>query len=147
MARILIIEDQPADRELLVVLLGYHGHAVLEACDGAEGLALTLSEHPDLVITDLMMPGMDGYEFAQRFRSTFEQAAVGIAHVAPTGHWLRVNQRLCEIVGYTRAELSERSFQDVTYPGDLDADLAYVQQMLAGDITTYSMEKRYIRKD
>ena len=83
----------------------------------------------------------------QRFRATFNQAAVGIAQVGIDGQWLLVNQKLCDIVGYTREELLERSFQDITHPDDLDADLKYVCQMLAGEIQTYSMEKRYIRKD
>ena len=257
MARILIIEDQPIDRNLLVVLLAYHGHTLFEACDGVEGLALTLTERPDLVITDILMPAMDGYEFArrvradpqlagtrimfytatylaeevrqlaagigiahlltkpaepehilevvgaaltadlpaapaapapsidldreylrlltttlhskveqlkaegrarsqadsalyeseQRFRSTFEQAAIGIAHAAPSGQWLRVNQRLCDMVGYTRVELIARTFADITHPDDLDTDLADMRQVLAGDITTYAKEKRFIRKD
>jgi PAS domain S-box-containing protein len=83
----------------------------------------------------------------ERFRAIFEQAAVGIARVGPQGQWLQVNEKLCDIVGYTRAELLDRTFQAITYPADLDADLAYVGQMLAGEIPTYSMEKRYIRKD
>ncbi len=82
-----------------------------------------------------------------RFRATFEQAAVGVAHVAPDGRWLRVNPRLCDIVGYTAQELLTRTFQDITHPDDLDADLEYVRRMLAGEIPTYSMEKRYVRKD
>ena len=82
-----------------------------------------------------------------RFRSTFEQAAVGVAHVAPSGQWLEVNQRLCDIVGYTRSELLERTFQDITYAPDLDVDLEFVRKMLANELATYSMEKRYIRKD
>ncbi len=86
-------------------------------------------------------------ENEERFRSTFEQAAVGLAHVAPDGHWLRVNQKLCDIVGYSQEELLQKTFQDITYPDDLDADLEYVHRMLAGDISTYSMEKRYVRKD
>ncbi|MBW4600134.1 MAG: PAS domain S-box protein [Calothrix sp. FI2-JRJ7] len=86
-------------------------------------------------------------EQEQLFRSTFNQAAVGIAHVSLTGQWLRVNQKLCEIVGYTREELLQRTFQDITYAEDLDIDLFYVRQMLAYEIQTYSMEKRYIRKD
>lgn len=81
------------------------------------------------------------------FKATFEQAAVGIAHVSPLGSWLRVNQRLCEIVGYSRDELMLMTFQDVTHPDDLDADLQYVQKMLNMEIDTYSMEKRYFRKD
>ncbi|MGL5807712.1 MAG: PAS domain S-box protein, partial [Xenococcaceae cyanobacterium] len=83
----------------------------------------------------------------ERFRATFEQAAVGIAHVGIDGRWLRVNQKLCEIVGYTSEELLELTFQDITHPNDLEKDLEYVRQMIAGEIETYSMEKRYIRKD
>ncbi len=86
-------------------------------------------------------------ESEERFRSTFEQAAVGIAHVAPDGAWLRVNGKLCHILGYEREELLARTFQDVTFPDDLDEDLGQVQGMLAGRIQNYSMQKRYIRKD
>lgn len=82
-----------------------------------------------------------------RFESVFEQAAVGIALVAPDGRWLRVNPRLCEIVGYSREELLTKTFQDITHPDDLAPDLAYVRQMLSREISRYSMEKRYIRKD
>ncbi|MFZ1643529.1 MAG: PAS domain S-box protein [Candidatus Contendobacter sp.] len=78
---------------------------------------------------------------------TFDLAAVGIGHVGLDGRWLRVNRKLCEIVGYNREELLARTFQDITYPDDLDIDLAYVRQMLAGEIDIYSMEKRYRRKD
>ncbi|MCA1739907.1 MAG: PAS domain S-box protein, partial [Actinobacteria bacterium] len=86
-------------------------------------------------------------ESEKRFRSTFEQAAVGIAHVDADGRWLRVNQRLCEIAGYSREELLQKTFQEITHPDDLDADLEKVRQLLAGEIETYSMEKRYFRKD
>ncbi|GAP95510.1 sensor histidine kinase [Leptolyngbya sp. NIES-2104] len=86
-------------------------------------------------------------ESEEQFRATFNQAAVGIAHVSPTGAWLRTNQKLCEIVGYPCSELRHLTFQDITHPDDLDLDLKYVRQMLAGEIQTYSMEKRYIRKD
>jgi PAS domain S-box-containing protein len=80
------------------------------------------------------------------FRATFEQAAVGMAHVAPDGRWLRVNQRLCAILGYTEAELLTKTFQELTHPDDLLADLAQVTQMLAGEIQTYTMHKRYWHK-
>ena len=86
-------------------------------------------------------------ESEERFRATFEQAAVGIAHVGLDGQWLRVNQKLCHILGYSRDELQRLTFQDITYPPDLDADLAHVQHLLAGQIATYSMEKRYVRRD
>lgn len=85
-------------------------------------------------------------ETEDRFRATFEQAAVGIAHVSPDGGWLRANQRLCGIVGYDLEELLSKTFQDITHPDDLDADLSYVRQMLFGEIQTYSMDKRYLHK-
>lgn len=86
-------------------------------------------------------------ESEERFRATFEQAAVGIAHVALDGRWIRFNQKLCDITGYTREELSKLTFQDITYPDDLEADLQYMKRLLAGEIPTYSMEKRYVKKN
>jgi PAS domain S-box-containing protein len=79
--------------------------------------------------------------------ATFEQAAVGIAHVTADGGWLRVNRRLCEIVGYTEAELRRGRFQDITEPEDLESDLAQAKAVLAGELSTYTMEKRYIKRD
>lgn len=86
-------------------------------------------------------------ESEARFRATFENAAVGIAHIAPDGGWLRVNQKLCEIVGYSQEELTRLSFRDITHPDDLDLDLEKVRQTLDGDISEYDLEKRYCRKD
>ncbi|MGB5605769.1 MAG: PAS domain S-box protein, partial [Gammaproteobacteria bacterium] len=82
-----------------------------------------------------------------RFRATFEQAAVGIAHVALDGKFLRINRKFCDITGYSQDEMLQLSFQDITYPDDLDADLAYVHQLLEGEIENYTMEKRYVHKD
>jgi PAS domain S-box-containing protein len=81
-----------------------------------------------------------------RFEAVFEQAAVGMALVAPDGRLLRVNQKLCDIVGYTLEELLACSFQDITHPEDLSSDLEFVQRMLDRKLDTYSMEKRYLRK-
>jgi PAS domain S-box-containing protein len=86
-------------------------------------------------------------ESEERFRTAFHQAAVGIAHVGLDGRWLLVNQRLCDIVGYTPEELELRTFQEITHPADLEAALKYLNEMLIGIIQTYTMEKRYIRKD
>ncbi|MCG2747297.1 MAG: PAS domain S-box protein [Desulfobulbaceae bacterium] len=86
-------------------------------------------------------------ESENRFRATFEQAAVGIALVSPQGGWLSVNRKLCAIVGYPEEKLRQLIFQDITHPDDLDADLEFHRQMLAGEIFTYSLEKRYIRLD
>lgn len=86
-------------------------------------------------------------ESEERFRRTFQAAAVGMAHIAPNGSWMRVNDKLSEIVGYGREELSGLTFQDITHPEDLDLDLRHVRRMLAGEISEYFIEKRYIRKD
>jgi PAS domain S-box-containing protein len=97
-------------------------------------------------ITERVESAVAVRESEERFRNTFEQAAVGIAHVGLDGRWLSVNRKLCEIVGYPAAELANLTFQDITYPADLATDLAYVRQLLAGEIDTYTMEKRYISK-
>ncbi|MGD0950656.1 MAG: PAS domain S-box protein [Candidatus Binatia bacterium] len=86
-------------------------------------------------------------ESEEQYRGHFEQAAVGIAFVGLDGRWLRVNRRLCDIVGYTEPELCTRTFQDITHPDDLGRDLGSMRDMLDGKIQTHSMEKRYFRKD
>ncbi len=86
-------------------------------------------------------------ESEERFRATFELAGVGIAHVSLEGRFVRLNRRLCDITGYTSEELKKLTFQELTYPEDLAADLEYVRQILTGEIDRYSMEKRYIHKD
>ena len=68
MASILVVDDVAASREVLVRLLLQHGHTVRESCDGREALAAVHAEHPDLVITDVLMPVMDGYELAAQLR-------------------------------------------------------------------------------
>ncbi|WP_300160928.1 PAS domain S-box protein [Solidesulfovibrio sp.] len=83
----------------------------------------------------------------RRFRETFELAAVGIAHVALDGRFLRVNDRFAAIVGYSHAELTAADFATITHPDDLEADLDGQRRLLAGEIGTYAMEKRYLRKD
>jgi PAS domain S-box-containing protein len=87
------------------------------------------------------------WERESRFRSTFEQAAVGIAHVHPDGRFLRINQKFCDIVRYSPYELVACTFQDITYPDDLDADRDLLRQVLNGERANYSREKRYVRKD
>ncbi|WP_169795448.1 diguanylate cyclase [Dechloromonas denitrificans] len=82
-----------------------------------------------------------------RFRATFDQAAVGMAHVSLEGKWLHVNDRICEILAYPRDVLLGLTFQEITYPPDLHTDLDYLQQLLVGSIPSYSMEKRYVRRD
>ncbi|MES9997663.1 PAS domain S-box protein [Desulfovibrio aminophilus] len=110
---------------------------LLVAVSWAVFLALRARDRADAALQDS----------ERRFRATFEQAAVGIAHVSLEGRWLRVNETLCRITGYSREELLARSFQDITHPGDLDTDMEHVARLLEGRISTYTLEKRYIRKD
>lgn len=69
MPTILVVDDQPTNRKLIKTVLGYESYRVLEASDGSEGLAKTRIEHPDLVITDILMPTMDGFEFVRQLRA------------------------------------------------------------------------------
>ena len=86
-------------------------------------------------------------ESEERFRGTFENAAVGIAHVDADGRFLLVNDRLCDIVGYTREELLAKGFQDITHPEDLAASLDHFRSLVRGELPSFSLEKRYLRKD
>src|SRR5215469_9245135 len=86
-------------------------------------------------------------ESEQMYRTTFELAAVGIAHVSPEGRWLRVNRKLCEIVGYSEEELLQLTFQEITHPDDLAADVAETSKVRNAELQMFSMEKRYVRKD
>ncbi len=234
---ILIVDDQPDNARLLVRVLSREGYRVLVVDNSAEALDVARERAIDLVLLDIMMPKMDGYEVCQRlkadaatesiavifvsaldqvldkvrafkvggvdyvtkpfntrevlarvqthlalqqlrhdleqqnarlaaeiaererveaalrrasaeqFRAIFEQAAVGLSHSSLDGGFIRVNQRLCDIVGYTQAELRQMAFQDITHPDDLGADLELMQALLAGQRQSYSLEKRYCRKD
>ncbi|MGA7323568.1 MAG: PAS domain S-box protein, partial [Rhodomicrobium sp.] len=81
------------------------------------------------------------------FRETFENAAVGIAHIAPNGRWLLVNPRLCKITGYSAVELLTKTVKDVTHPDDFEAHLPQIKRMYRGGIDSLDMEKRYVHKD
>lgn len=86
-------------------------------------------------------------ESEERFRAIFFQAAVGIAQTSIDGRWLLLNDRFCEILGYSQEELLEKTFIDITYPDDREASLDASRKFLAGEISSWSSQKRYIRKD
>lgn len=83
----------------------------------------------------------------RRFQATFETAAVGIAHLSPSGKWLRFNDRVAQLLGYSREELQQLSFQEVSHPADVGPDVALAEQLLRGEIPSYQLEKRYLKKD
>jgi two-component system, cell cycle sensor histidine kinase and response regulator CckA len=86
-------------------------------------------------------------ESEERFRATFFQAAVGIAQTSPDGQWLLVNDRLGEILGYSSTELCGKTFLEMTHPDDREASRTALRQLLAGEISSWSAEKRCICKD
>jgi len=268
MTRVLIADDHPDNRYLLRALLKAHAYEVLEAGDGAEAMTLAIEQQPAIIVSDLLMPVLDGFsllrqwrdepatraipfivytatyteprdqrlalalgadEFLlkpaepdvllaairdtlsraaagtlpsargrtaddrqlleeynevlvrklqtkaaeaeranlelrreiaeraaierrlrdseERFRATFEQAAVGIAHVAPDGRFMWVNATLSAMTGYSREELLARTFFDITAPGDRDSGDAARTSLLEGRESAYTAEKQYARKD
>ncbi|MFX1497655.1 MAG: PAS domain S-box protein [Promethearchaeota archaeon] len=98
-------------------------------------------------ITERKVSEQKVIESEEKFRSIFEQAAVGIAQLSTIGEFLNVNQRFCDIVGYTKEELVTKNFQEITHPNDLQEDIEFLKRMLSGELRTLSIEKRYIKKD
>ncbi|BAV09553.1 PAS domain S-box protein [Filimonas lacunae] len=83
----------------------------------------------------------------ERFRGAFEYSAIGMAIVSPQGRWIKVNKRLCDFTGCTKDELYAITFQDITHPDDLEADLLLLRELVAGKREYYQIEKRYFHKD
>ncbi len=83
----------------------------------------------------------------ERMRLFFERQVVGMAITSPEKGWLQVNDRLCEMLGYSREELTGTTWAELTYPEDLAADVVQFNRLLAGDINDYVLEKRFVRKD
>lgn len=95
-------------------------------------------------ITPMIEVREQAYLAAEKFSGAFSSAALGMALVSLEGRWMDVNDALCGILGYTRAELLEIDFQTLTHPDDLHADLALVGDLLAGRRDHYHMDKRYL---
>src|SRR6516162_7334114 len=98
-------------------------------------------------ITDLRQIEEALRESEERFRGTFENAAVGIAHRDATGRFLRVNEKFCDILGYTREEMLQKTVRDITHPDDLAASIDALTALWQGESHTLGLEKRYVRKD
>ena len=123
-----------------------HGEVVTEKASGFReaasiGEALSVASH-ELARRETALR-----ESETKYRGVFENAAVGVGLVGPDERWRDVNQRLCEIVGYTRAELQRQRFRDLVHPDDLKAHSAEAIKLLAGQQSGYTAEKRYLRKD
>ena len=83
----------------------------------------------------------------QRFRGAFATSAVGIGITSPEGRFLQANCALCEMLGYIESDLLELTFQDVTHPEDVEIDLEYIRQLMAGEIPYFQIQKRYQHRD
>lgn len=86
-------------------------------------------------------------EGEQRLRAMFNQAAVGMAIADLDGRFQQLNQKFAQILGYTRAELQQLTFEQLTHPEDISKTRTAVRRLLAGETTEYVLEKRYLRKD
>ncbi len=223
---ILIVDDEIPNLKLLSEMLGREGYQVRPANNPQLAIDSALSQPPKLILLDVKMPEMDGFEVCrrlkqdertreipilfvsalkdlqdrvrgfdvggvdfiskpfqeeevlarvrtqiklrdmqlnleervaertaeviereERFRATFEQAAVGIAHVSPKGRLLRLNQTFCDIVGYPQDALLDMTFKDITHPDDIETDLKALRQLTSRKIDNYSRDKRYNRKN
>lgn len=98
-------------------------------------------------ITEIQQARAEARLAAEKFAGAFTSAALGMALVSLEGRWLDVNDALCRILGYPREELLQVDFQRLTYPADLQNDLALVQDLLAGRRSYYHLEKRYLDRD
>lgn len=87
-------------------------------------------------------------EHEVKFKTIFDQAAIGIVEVdSNTGAFLRINGKLCKILGYTEEELQQMNFQSLSHPDDLEEGLFYLQQLKSGLTREFELLKRYFRKD
>jgi two-component system, cell cycle sensor histidine kinase and response regulator CckA len=232
--RILIVDDQQNDRQLLEAMLAREGFVLLTAASGEEALAIAAGQPPDLILLDIKLPGMDGYQVTSRikgdpatknipvimvsalddrnarmlglsagaedfltkpvdraelsvrvrnllrlkaygdyydkysqilegevgsrtadlveserlYRSTFDAAPVGIVHVGLDRRWLRVNQCLCDLLGYSREDLLSPAGQELVQLEDAENEAAALREMVAGTLDRHVIdEKRYRRRD
>lgn len=83
----------------------------------------------------------------KRFRGTFDQASVGICYLSIEGKFLRVNQKTCDIIGYSRDELLEITFRDIMYPDDMRNNWSLPKKLEDSTLKNWSFEQRYLRKD
>ena len=117
------------------------------------GVVTTVPDHGPVLIlvkydvTEEQAAKHAGRHAELRFRQVFEQSPIGLCLVTPEGKFEQVNQSFEVITGYSREELAEMTFAEITHPDDLEQDLALTGELFAGDRDGFNMEKRYIRKN
>lgn len=120
-----------------------------EACDYVRDLAALVMDEMELhrTIQDMDDVTQAVNSNAARFRGTFENASVGIAHVALDGSFLRVNQAFCDFTGYPREEMLRKTYAELTHPDDIDPDRRDRDDLFAGRLESFGRDKRFVRKD
>ena len=108
-----------------------------QACLLGSGIDVTERKQGELLLA----------ESEAKFRATFDQLAVGMGQLDLQGRWTLANQRLCGLLGYSLAELCEKTYRDITHPDDAPNDEGKGQLLISGGLDTYATEKRYLRKD
>ena len=129
------------------------GKAVMEVDEQVSGLVLSLENEPrqdrvfnfDLAKNTHLEDHL--YQNDERFRQAFEHSLIGMALVSTSGKWLRANESLCQILGYTEHELQQMTIQELTHPEDLDKSVSLLSGLGDGSQGNIKLEKRYIHKD
>jgi PAS domain S-box-containing protein len=125
--------------EIFVKLVNWKGSRAMLS------IATDITERRKM-FNDVIAAKAESEKSNQFYKATFEKAAVGIAHVYPDGTLFKVNDKFCEITGYSSDELRKMNFSDITYPEDLEKENVYIQQVLSNKIDSFSIEKRYKHK-
>jgi PAS domain S-box-containing protein len=124
MATVLVVDDVADNREIACTLLGYRGHEVIEASEGAQALTLTHTHHPDVVVTDVLMPGMDGYDLVRELRADPDPDTAGTPVIFYTSNYLEPETRpIAEACGVSEVIL--RSADPRLLLDAVDAALAH----------------------
>lgn len=139
---------------IFLLVVGHRGYLMfvnniklrMEKNSLLENLSVT-NQKLSLSIDHLLLINSALHDSEERFHQSFDFAAIGMALISLKGHWLKVNQALCNLVGYSEKEMLQLDDQSITYQDDLSTDAHYFQQMLSGQLHTYQIEKRYRCKD
>ena len=139
---------------LIILTINDADETALEAIRGGAQDFLNKNELRPRTLNKSIMYAINRHKLEQdltsslrMYESAFEQAVVGFSHISSSSVFTRINQKFCDILGYTKNELMGRSINDFTHPDDLKVDLPRFESLIASEIRDYSLEKRFIRKD